>query len=73
MKTIFNAKEAAKLVAERTGKPFSVRTLQGEIKNGFLEGTLIGHSYIVSLEAIERYQRRPVGARRQSNRQKTKV
>lgn len=58
---LLSTAQAAKLIAERTGKPLSQRQLQHEIQLGYLKAEKIAGIYLIHPKDIERYQRRHRG------------
>lgn len=59
---LLSTKEAAYIIAEKTGKPLSVRQLQHEIALGNLIAQRIGQrSYAILQDDIDHYVRRQPG------------
>lgn len=54
-------KQIAELVAERTGRPVSVRQIQREIKSGRIKAEKIGGQYLIRENALNHYERRHPG------------
>lgn len=61
MDKYITTKEAANLIAERTGKPLSQRQLRHEIQLGHLKAIKTANTYLIELAALENYSRRHPG------------
>lgn len=60
---LLSTKEAAVIIAERTGKPISVRQVQHEIKNGYIKAQRIGNlQYAIYESDLQNYVRRKTGS-----------
>ena len=61
MSKLLTTKQAAEIIAERTGYPISVRMVQKEIKAGYIKAEKIGGTYLIKESALNHYQRRHPG------------
>ena len=54
---LLSSKEAAAIIAEKTGRPMSMRQVQQEIKDGHLKAEKIGRIYFIKESALSHYER----------------
>lgn len=61
---LLTTKDIARMIAEKTGHPISVRQVQKEIKAGYIKAEKIGGTYLIKESALNHYERRHPGVQR---------